>query len=45
MSEIPEIIYKDENCFITDQQKLSEFPNYSISNTGIIVCNFDIGCC
>ena len=43
MSEIPEIIYKDENCFITDQQKLSEFPNYSISNTGIIVCNSDIG--
>lgn len=43
MSEMPEIIYKDENCFITDQQKLSEFPNYSISSTGIIVCNSDIG--
>ena len=42
MSEMPEIIYKDENCFITDQQKLSEFPNYSISSTGIIVCNSDI---
>lgn len=43
MSEMPEIIYKDENCFITDQQKLSEFQNYSISSTGIIACNSDIG--
>ena len=43
MSEMPEIIYKDENCFITDQQKLSDFPNYSISSTGIIACNSDVG--